>query len=109
MFKSSGISRYSIRWRQIIHKPLVAIFKLTLKRKVRLLRNDAKPNGKPVIYAATHVFYDDIAAVISSLDKSAHLLFGVEGPNNTPKLIERIALAMNGIIVVKRNDKKKPK
>jgi 1-acyl-sn-glycerol-3-phosphate acyltransferase len=76
-----------------------------LKRDVRLLRNDFTPNGKPTIYAATHVFYDDIAAVCCCLEQPAYLLLGIESSDNTPTFSERIALGLNGVIVVNRADK----
>lgn len=99
------ISYFSIWWRQLIHKPLTTLFKVTLKQKIRLLRSDFIPDGKPTIYAATHVFYDDIATVCCCLKQSAHLLLGVEGPNNTPAISEKIALSLNGLVVVNRECK----
>ena len=102
----SSISRYSIRWRRWIHKPLAAIFTLTLRPKVKLLRNDAINNGKPTIYAVTHVFYDDISAVCCCLRQSAYVLLGVEGGDNIPTMTDRLALTLNGVIVVDRRYKK---
>jgi len=103
--KTSGVSRYSILWRRLVHKPITTMFKVTLKRKIKLIRNNYTPNGKPAIYAVTHVFYDDIAAVCCCFKRNAFLLSGIEGPNNTPSFIERIALRINGVIVVNRANK----
>jgi len=104
-FNSSGVSKFSITWRRLIHKPITSIFRLSLKYKIKLLRNDFKPNNKPTIFAATHVFYDDIPIVCCSVNQNAYLLLGVEGTENTPCFIERFALYLNGVILVNRGDK----
>ena len=106
IFSTSGVSRYSIKWRRIIHKPLTALFGSTLKEKITLLRNGFIPNGRSTIYAATHVFYDDVASVCCCLEHSAYLLIGIEGADNTPVFSERLALNLNGAIVVNRAEKK---
>ena len=103
--KSSSTSHFNLLWRRLIHGPLTACFGLTLKHKVVLLRNDYRPDGKPTIYAATHVFYDDIAAISCCLKNNAYLLFGNEDPDSTPSGIDRIALSLNGIISVSRDNK----
>jgi|GEM_PF-831813 len=104
-FNSSNISRYSIWWRRIIHRPLVAIFRLSLGRKVRLFRNDFVSNGKPTIFVATHVFYDDAAVALCCLKSAAYLLFGVESDDNLPSFKERFVARLNGVIGVERNNK----
>lgn len=103
--KSKNLSRFSIKWRKIIHKPLTAIFKVSLTHKVKLIRDDFQPNGRPVIYAATHVFVDDIAAVCCCLQECAFLLFGTDGLNNSLSFTDSLALYLNGVIKVDRNDK----
>jgi hypothetical protein len=103
--KTSGTARYSILWRNIIHKPITAIFSRALSRKIKLIRNDYDENGKPTVFAVTHVFYDDLAVVCCCLKRAAYILNGIEGPNNTPSLAEYIALWLNGVILVNRSDK----
>ena len=104
-FNSSNISRYSIWWRRLIHRPLAALVRLTLPCKVRLFRSDYVPNGKPTVFVATHVFYDDIAAVLSCLDDVAYLLIENDGKESLPAWTERFALGMNGVITVDRSNK----
>ena len=89
----------------MIHRPLTAIFSLSLPRKVRLLRNEFVPNDKPTIFVATHIFYDDIAAVLCCLRSAAYLLIGVESDDNLPPLKERVVARLNGVIGVERNNK----
>lgn len=99
----ANTSRYSIRWRQVLHKPLAAIFRMTLKHKVKLLRNDANTRCKPTIYVFTHVFKDDVAAVISCLGRSAHLLAGSK--DGIMGTIDGVGIVLNGVIWVHRVDK----
>ena len=89
----------------MIRRPLAAIFSLTLPRKVRIFRNEFAPNGKPTIFAATHVFYDDIAAVLCCLKDVTYLLIENDGKESLPARSECFALGMNGIITVDRSDK----
>jgi 1-acyl-sn-glycerol-3-phosphate acyltransferase len=103
--KSSSISRFGIKWRQIIHKPITAVFKFSLKHKVKLLRDSFVPNGKPTIFAATHIFYDDIPAILCAMKQHTYLLLGNEGIETTPYLKERLALNLNGFIIVNRGNK----
>lgn len=104
-FKTSGISKFSIGWRRLIHNPLAAIFKLSLGRKIKLIRNDFVPNGKPTIFAATHVFYDDIATILCCLKDSAYLLIEADNRESMPTGVDCLALELNGVVTVDRNDK----
>ena len=101
---SESVSHFSILWRRLIHKPFMSVYKLALKHKVKLLRNDFEPNGKPTIYSATHVFYDDIASVLCCLKQTAYILFGVEN-DNLPRLVDYLAMTLKGAIIVNRADK----
>jgi len=85
---------------------MAAIFKLYLGKKVKLIRNDFIPNGKPTIFAAAHVFRNDIPAVLCSLQNAAHLLLGIDGVGNLASPIERCGLWMKGAITLKRGDKR---
>ena len=102
----SGVSHFhfGIQWRRLIHRPLVTIFRVTVKHKIRLVRDDFSDDGKPVLFAATHVFYDDIAAICCCLKKSAFVLLGVEGTGNTPNFLDRLALFLNGVIIFNRTN-----
>ena len=69
-----GITSFGIKWRQLIHKPLLSIFSLTLKHKIKLLHNDYIPNGKPTIFAMTHAFKDDAICVPYVLSRQVSYL-----------------------------------
>ena len=104
IFSASGISRYSITWRRIIHRPLIAASKMLMKHKVKLLRDSYEQNIKPTIYAITHVFNDDIAAALSCLQDNAFVLISNKEGNMKSK--NGVALLLNGVIWIDRSDKK---
>ena len=98
-------SKFAIKLRQLISKPMKVIIKKIVTKKVTIVRNDFEPNGKPTIYLANHGFYEDIMAVISSIEDNVNLLIGVEGKSNTPKPIEKLALWLNGYLQINRRSK----
>ena len=102
----SHISKSAIKFRKIIHRPLLNIFEKTLKRHVKLIRDDSKSNGNPTIYVATHVIYDDIAAICHCLKENAYVLFGQEKELKKTSLLDYFGLFLNGRVLVKRYDKK---
>jgi len=81
------------------------VYRLTLKHKVKLLRNEYKPNGKPTIFAMTHSFKDDIACTCYCLPRSAYMVqSNKEGIRKTFYLLA--GLLLNGVIWIDRSDKK---
>ena len=98
-----GISLYSMKWRRIIHKPLIAVVRLFLKRKVTLVQNSFQQNQKPTVFAFTHVFFDDIATALSCLRCNAYVLMA--NREGLMKTANGIALLLNGVIWIDRGDK----
>ena len=76
---------------------------LSVKDKFLLNKGLKIPKGRPVIFAATHGFRDDIALTIKSAKKHGYILYGsipdffysIDGP----------ALWLNGATLVDRKDK----
>ena len=101
--KSSNASRFGIKWRRLIHKPLATIFKLTLKHKIKLMRNDFTPNGKPTIFAFTHVCKDDVAVTLCCLRYNAYVLAGYH--RGLSRSVDGMGLRLNGVVWVDRGDK----
>lgn len=96
-------TKLAIRVRRFINKHLMkSLLPKILSKKVTIVKNSFKPNGKSTIYLANHGFYEDIMAVISSFDDNVTLLIGVEGKANTPTFIEKFALWLNGYIQISR-------
>lgn len=108
VFQTSGVTRYSIRWRKFLHKLIIWLSKkfhpFLRENKVKLVRNDFVLNGKPTIYAATHVFYSDIACATSTINDSAFLLFNGNAKKFIP-LIDRVGIWLVGGVPVRREDK----
>ena len=101
---SSSISRYSIWWRKRLHKLVRVLAQASAKRKIKLIHNSFMPNEKPTIYASTHVFRDDIACALSTIEENASVLYGAGGDSDLP-LKEQIAFWLTGQIPVKRGEK----
>ena len=81
----------------------MGIFKFSLKHKIKLHRNSFKPNGKPTVFAMTHVFKDDIASVLYCLRNSAHALGAYH--EGLTKTIDGVGVFLNGVIWIDRSDK----
>jgi len=103
-FNSPSISRYSIWWRKRLHKLVRVLARVSAKRKIKLIRNSFVPNGRPTIYASTHVFRDDIACALSTIEENAFVLYGAGGDSDLPRK-EQIAFWLTGQIPVRRGEK----
>ena len=90
-----------MNWRRLIHKPFTSIARIVLKHKVRLIRIDYIPNGKPTIYAINHVFKEDVPSVVCCLQNN---VFAVVS-NTVRKSFDGLVLWLNGVIWVDRSDK----
>lgn len=98
------VYKYSIWWRKLLHKPIVALVRSSLTRKVKLICNEFVPNDKPAVYAATHVFVDDVPCAICEIEDSVFVLYGGGGSTTMP-IMDRIACWLVGFIPVCRGDR----
>lgn len=76
---------------------------LSTKNKLIIERKADFPKNRPVIFAATHGFRDDIASTIKTTGVHSYVLFG-----SLPAFYESLegyALWLNGVIMVDRKDK----
>jgi hypothetical protein len=104
---------YSIWWRKLFHKPIFGLLlrghKFLRENNVVIIRNDFKHNGKPTIYTATHVFYNDISCIVSTIKDSMFLLYGGGGYGFFQKtslpIADKIGLWLNGRIIIDRGNK----
>jgi len=87
-----------------LHRLIAALIRTSPKHSINLIRNSFISNGKPTIYAATHVFYDDAACALSTIEDSVFVLYGAGGNAALPTT-DRAALWLNGYIPVRRWDK----
>ena len=105
--------RYSITWRRLLHKPIIWLMSkghhFLRKNNVKLIKHNFKRNGKPTIYVATHVFYEDVHCVLASIQESAFLLLGAGGDEHERKksmnILDKIGSWVIGSIHVDRSNK----
>ena len=76
---------------------------LSTKNKLHIERRADVPKDRPVIYAPTHAFSDDIASALNATGRHCYMLVGAL--NIVFTTFRGIALWMNGIILVNRNKK----
>lgn len=98
------ISKYGIFIRKLLNPFFVkVIVPLSTKNKLIVERKETIPKNKPVIFAATHGFRDDVASALKIIGKHTYILCG-----SLPDFYESTdgwALWLNGVIMVDRNDK----
>lgn len=101
------ISKKGLRNRKIINPIYRNLVSLTTKNKFKIDKESKLPKGRPIIFASTHGFRDDVALAIKTAGKYSYVLYG-----SLPDFyysIDGIALWVNGVIMVDRKDKKSTK
>lgn len=95
-----------VRLRRMLHPVLVSAMKIKHvldKQVVTVLGDQRVPTDRPIVYAATHIGWDDIEMILSSLGDHAYLFWG--DPNESYQTIDGFLLDVNGIIVCDTGDK----
>lgn len=101
------ISKNGIKIRKVINPVFLKIVPLTTKSKLTIEKREDIVNDRPIIYAATHGFRDDIAFTLMTIDKPVYLLYG--SIPDFYKSVDGFALWLNGTIIVDRKDKESRK
>ena len=89
-----------VRLRRLLHPVLVGGMKikhLLGRQGVTILGDDRVPTDRPLIYAATHIGWDDIEMILSSIGDHACLFWG--DPHEDYRNINGFLLDVNGVIV----------
>lgn len=73
------------------------------KQKVTILGDKRIQTNRPVVYAATHIGWDDIEMILSSIGDHAYLFWG--DPHEMYRDINGFLLDVNGIVVCDTGDK----
>lgn len=73
-------------------------------QRVKILSDRRIQTKRPVIYAATHIGWDDIEMILCSLKQQAYLLWG--DPRELYRSIEGFLLNINGVVCVDTTSKK---
>lgn len=97
------ISKYGIRIRKILNPVIRTVAPFTCKYKRVLVRITKLPKGKPIIFAPTHGFKDDVLVTVSSIPANGYILFG-----SLPQFyntFDGITAWLNGSLIVDRTDK----
>ncbi len=104
---NNGTLFRGIKIRDMIH-PLILLGLYTIHfikgQKIKIIGDlREKPTNKPVIYAATHIGWDDIEMIITAITDRVYLLFG--DPGAFYKSFTGCMLDLNGLICVDLNSK----
>lgn len=97
------ISKSGIRIRKILNLVIRAVAPLTCKYKRVIVKSYKVHKGKPIIFAPTHGFKDDVLMTVSSIPANGYILFG-----SLPQFyntFDGITAWLNGALIVDRTDK----
>ena len=86
--------------RKLLHPVLLGAMKLKHrldKQEITILADHRTPTSRPIIYAATHIGWDDIEMILSSIGDHAYLFWG--DPKESYQTVDGLLLDINGIIV----------
>lgn len=95
-----------VKLRRVLHPVLVGGMKLLHilgRQKITILNDKRVHTDRSVIYAATHIGWDDIEMILSSIDDHAYLFWG--DARESYKTMDGFLLDINGIIVCDTADK----
>jgi hypothetical protein len=101
-------NKLGIKVRKKLSPILIKEFQKTLPYKIDLYKNDYIKSDKPTVYAANHVFFDDIASIMCATNNHMFLI----ADSDTKKgisILEAVALGLKGVYFFeKEKSKQKP-
>lgn len=101
------ISKFGVNARKAISPLMRSVAGMSMTNRLHIERMADIPSDRPVIFAPTHGFRDDIPAVINSIDRHAYLLYA-----SLPHFfysLQAIGLWLAGCTVIDRSDKESRK
>ncbi len=102
----SGRPFTGVRLRRALHPVLVLglkVMHLFSGHRVVTLGDQRRPTDRPVIYAATHIGWDDIEMVFTAIGDHAYLFWG--DPRESYQTMDGFLLGLNGVICCDTADK----
>ncbi len=79
-FKNANIDNFTsdigIEVRKVINRPMRTILKMATNGKIIVENYPQLKKGRSYIFAATHSFVEEVAAILSTIDRSAYSLIG---------------------------------
>jgi hypothetical protein len=95
-------NKIGIDFRKRINPYLTKEFVKTLPHKIRVLKNEYENDGRPTIYSASHIFYDDIAAILCAISENMYLVADSDTKKDINPL-EALALYLNGVMFFEKD------
>lgn len=95
-----------IRLRRCLHPVMVyglKLMHLLSRQKITVLGDKRTPTSRPVVYAATHIGWDDIEMILTTIKDHAYLLLG--DPHELYRNFDGLLLNLNGTICCDTGDK----
>lgn len=95
-----------VRLRKALHPVLVCGMKLLHllgRQKVTILGDRRSPTDRPLIFAATHIGWDDVEMILSSIGDHAYLFWG--DPRESYRTMDGFLLGINGTIICDTDSK----
>lgn len=89
-----------IKFRKMLHPILVCGLKLMhliSGQKITIVGDKRVPTDRPVIFAATHIGWDDIEMIFTAIGDHAYLFWG--DPRESYKTMDGMLLDLNGVII----------
>lgn len=99
---NAGISRIGIRFRKIISPLVRFVIPFTTPTKLQIIRRSQMPN-RPIIFAATHGFKEDIEDTLLTANRCAYILIGAL--KQIFMTFQGVTAWLVGLILVNRLDK----
>lgn len=91
-----------VEFRKKLHPFITKEFAKTLPKEIEIHKNEFVPNGKPTIFVATHVFYDDIAAISCALEENTVLVTDTFSKESIT-LLDAVGLYLKGAIELNKS------
>lgn len=88
-----------IRLRKCLHPVMVyglKLMHLLFRQRITILGDKRTPAQRPIVYAATHIGWDDIEMILTTIKDHAYLLLG--DPHDLYRNLDGMLLNLNGII-----------
>lgn len=95
-----------VKVRRALHPVLVGGMKLLHilgRQKITILGDRRVSTGRPIIYAATHIGWDDIEMILSSIGDHAYVFWG--DPKGSYRTMDGFLLDLNGAIICDTDSK----
>ena len=97
------VSASGVKLRKVLHPAIYAFAPMTTKNKLRIVRKEPLPKERPIIFACTHGFKDDILFSVMMAKIHAYVLIG--GLGHFYNTMDGVTLWLNGTVIVDRQDK----